>query len=164
MKGSFDHDFDYEDSQNKWEDNQNKWEALDKGSMHPCEPNRGDDDINNAEQIAEIDQSSNELIVIRDSCDIKVVTTDTQVAVSLQAALQVAIAIVVNITIADSNRAEIVTQELLEKAQIRQSNRQKLIIVNSRSVEVTTTDTDVAISLQLLLQILVALVAQLDIL
>ena len=118
----------------------------------------------NAEQIAEIDQSSNELIVIRDSCDIKVVTTDTQVAVSLQAALQVAIAIVVNITIADSNRAEIVTQELLEKAQIRQSNRQKLIIVNSRSVEVTTTDTDVAISLQLLLQILVALVAQLDIL
>ena len=145
---------------------ENEWDALDRGSEHPCEPcRRDDDDINNeAEQIADIDQSSHELIVIRDSCDVTVETTDTQVAVSLQAALQVAIAIVVNITIADSSRAEKVTQELLEKAQIRQSNRQKLIIINSRSVDVTTTDTDVAISLQLLLQILVALVAQLDIL
>lgn len=145
----------------------NHWDALDRGSEHPCEPCKRDDDDdikNEADQIAEIDQSSHELIVIRDSCDVTVETTDTQVAVSLQAALQVAIAIVVNITIADSSRAEKVTQELLEKAQIRQSNRQKLIIINSRSVDVKTIDTDVAISLQLLLQILVALVAQLDIL
>ncbi|WP_252504220.1 spore coat protein [Sporosarcina sp. Marseille-Q4943] len=112
----------------------------------------------------DIEQISNELIVIRDSCDVTVSTTDTQVAVSLQAALQVAIAIVVNISIADGTRAERVTAELLERAQIRQANRQRLIIVNSRDIEVTTEDTDVAISLQLLLQILLALIVQLDIL
>src|SRR5699024_4683396 len=80
-------------------------------------------------------------------------TTDTKVAASLQGALQVAIAVVVNITIADSSRAEKVTQELLEMSQFRQTNRQRLEIINSRTVDVTTTDTDVAISLQVMLQI-----------
>ena len=75
-----------------------------------------------------------------------------------------AIAVVVNISIDDATRAERVTIELLEKTQIQQTNRQKLIIVNSRDVEVTTEDTDVAISLQLLLQVLVAVIVQLDIL
>ncbi|GKV63995.1 MULTISPECIES: spore coat protein [Sporosarcina] len=144
-----------------------QWSALDSSAQHPCNPCSGDNDNNtgaDAEVSSEIDQLSNELIVIRDSCNIRVSTTDTQVAVSLQAALQVAIAIVVNISIADSSRAERVTAELLERSQIRQTNRQRLIIVNSRDIEVTTVDTDVAISLQLLLQVLVALVAQLDIL
>src|SRR5699024_11201738 len=123
-----------------------------------------DDDLNEADQISEIEQASNEVIIIRDSLDINVDTTDTKVAVSLQAALQVAISVVINITIADSARAEKVTQELLEMSQIRQTNRQRLVIVNSREVDVTTTDTDIAISLQVMLQILVALFAQLGIL
>ncbi|WP_251637855.1 spore coat protein [Sporosarcina sp. NCCP-2716] len=144
-----------------------EWCALDPSANHPCNPCGSSDNgdiTNTANVLSDIDQSSHELIVIRDSCDVTVSTSDTQIAVSLQAALQVAIAVVVNITIADSARAEKVTQELLERAQIRQANYQRLIIVNSRGVDVTTTDTDVAISLQLLLQILVALVAQLDIL
>lgn len=145
----------------------NRWVALDENSEHPrgvCKDDSNDDAMNEADQIADIDQDSHEVIIIRDSCDINVDTTDTKIAVSLQAALQVAIAVVVNITIADDQRAEKVTQELLEMAQIRQSNRQKLVIVNSRDIEVSTTDTDVAISLQVMLQILVALFAQLDIL
>ncbi len=144
----------------------NDWHALDKDAKHPVEPcgNSNNDDLNQADQIAEIDQASHEIIIIRDSCDITVETTDTQIAASLQGALQVAIAVVVNITIADSSRAEKVTQELLEMSQIRQRNRQRLEIINSRTVDVTTTDTDVAISLQVMLQILVALFAQLDIL
>lgn len=145
----------------------NSWVALDEHSSHPlssCNISRRDGDIfNEADLVSDIDQSSNEVIIIRDSCDIDVETTDTKVAVSLQAALQVAIAVVINITIADSDRAEKVTQELLEFSQIRQTNRQKLVIVNSRSVDVKTTDTDVAVSLQLMLQILVALLVQLDI-
>src|SRR5699024_7033926 len=116
------------------------------------------------DQVSDIDQSSHEVIIIRDSCDISVETTDTKVAASLQGALQVAIAVVINITIADSSRAEKVTQELLQMSQIRQANRQKLVIENSRDIDVTTTDTDVAISLQLMLQILIALFVQLGIL
>ena len=142
------------------------WSALNCESEHPVASTRN---VNShtgadAELNSDIDQSSNELIVIRDSCNISVSTTDTQIAVSLQAALQVAIAIVIHISIADASKAERVTAELMERAQIRQTNRQKLIIVNSRDVEVTTVDTDVAVSLQLLLQILLALIVQLEIL
>ncbi|MBY0223449.1 MULTISPECIES: spore coat protein [Sporosarcina] len=149
-----------------YEHEEERWSALDTSSKHPCAPCSNDSNNTGADAdvISDIDQFSNEVIVIRDSCDVMVSTTDTQVAVSLQAALQVAIAFVVNISIADGTRAEKVTAELLERAQIRQTNRQKLIIENSRNIEVTTVDTDVAISLQLLLQILLALIVQLDIL
>lgn len=150
----------------EYNENKKNWDALKPESSHPVEPcgKSGNDDINDADQTTEIDQMSHEIIIIRDSCDITVETTDTQVAASLQGALQVAISVVVNITIADSDRAEKVTQELLEMSQIRQTNRQRLEIINSRTVDVTTTDTDVAISLQVMLQILVALFAQLGIL
>lgn len=120
--------------------------------------------LQNADQINKTVQESFEKIHIKDSYDIQVNTTDTQVALSLQAAIQVAIALVINITIADSNRANQVTQELIQKSQIKQSNSQKLVIENSRNVKVTTTDTDVAVSLQVLLQILLALVVQIDVL
>src|SRR5699024_9774419 len=124
----------------------NDWVALDTDTRHPmssCSSSADGDIVNEADLLSDIEQASDEVIIIRDSCEIDVVTTDTKVAVSLQAALQVAIAVVINITIADSARAEKVTQELLEFSQIRQTNRQKLVIVNSRSVDVTTTDTDV---------------------
>ncbi|RCW77304.1 spore coat protein [Saliterribacillus persicus] len=114
-------------------------------------------------QDADIFQGSFELIEVRDSCGVDITTTDTQVAVSIQAALKVAIALVVNITITDSNRAELVTQELLQRAEIDQVNRQRILIEGSENVTVTTTDTDVAISLQVLVQILLALLVQLDI-
>ncbi|MCD7034998.1 spore coat protein [Metabacillus sp. GX 13764] len=150
------------------------WVALDKGSCHPTESaensgNKWCSDFNRgveqeADQVVESSQSSNEVIIIRDSCDIEVSTTETQVAASLQAALQVGIALVINLTIADSQRAETVTQELLQRASFRQAQNQKLIIENSRNVDVSTTDTEVALSLQALLQILIALVVSIGIL
>jgi len=152
-----------------------KWVALDEQSCHPTEDIGGvgghhgrffDPDATvaqAAEQVSETEQISSETIIIKDSCDVDVTSTDTQVAVSLQVALQVAIALVINITIADSARAEQVTQQLLQQADIKQLNKQKLVIENSRQVNVKTTDTDVAISLQVLLQILIALVVNIDI-
>ncbi|MDQ0230641.1 spore coat protein [Metabacillus malikii] len=158
-----------------------KWVALDEQSCHPSECNEGagvggnhnhnhnffDTDATvsqHADQESDTEQISSETIVIKDSCEVDVTSTDTQVAVSLQVALQVAIALVINITIADSNRAEQVTQQLIQQADIKQVNKQKTIIENSRQVKVTTTDTDVAITLQVLLQILIALVVSIDIL
>ncbi|XQY93822.1 spore coat protein [Metabacillus sp. HB246100] len=41
---------------------------------------------------------SSEAIIIRDSCEIEVSSTDTQVAVSLQVAIQAAIVLVINLT------------------------------------------------------------------
>lgn len=125
-----------------------------------------DDTVVEQEADQDIDnlQVSEEAIIIRNSADVEVHTTDTQAAVNLQAALQVAIALVLSITIADSDRAEAVTQDLLQKIETKQINRQKTLILNSQCVRVTTTDTDIAVNIQALLQVLVALVAKIDVL
>jgi len=138
-----------------------KWRALDH-----CENKRfsGADVLQEAEQIAAAEQKSFEKIIVKDSQDVKVHTTDTQVAVTIQVALQIAIAVVVRITIGDTDEGESIVQELKQFAVIKQKNAQKTIIENSTNVKVTTTDTDVAVNLQVLLQVLVAILVTLDIL
>jgi HSP20 family protein len=95
---------------------------------------------------------------------VEVTTTDTKIAVSLQAAIQAAIALVISVSIADSNKAEQVIQELLQSSKSVQVNHQQTYIQNSRKVRVTTTDTDLVLNIQLLLQLLIALVVSVDIL
>ncbi|MEO2228368.1 spore coat protein [Priestia megaterium] len=138
-----------------------KWRALDH-----CENKRfsGADVLQEAEQIAAAEQKSFEKIIVKDSQDVKVHTTDTQVAVTIQVALQIAIAVVVRITIGDTDEGESIVQELKQFAVIKQKNAQKTIIENSTNVKVTTTDTDIAVNLQVLLQVLVAILVTLDIL
>ncbi|MFV8828916.1 spore coat protein [Alkalihalobacterium sp. APHAB7] len=109
-------------------------------------------------------QSSEELIHILNSCDVTVNTTDTKAAISLQASLQAVIALIVNIAIADSTTADTITQELLQTSKIKQQTVQKIVIDGSQNVDVTTTDTQIAANIQVLLQVLVALLAELDIL
>ncbi|PEV40263.1 spore coat protein [Bacillus thuringiensis] len=120
--------------------------------------------LEEAIQTDEINQISEEYIEIVDSADVQVTTTDTKAALSIQAALQAAIAVVVSISIADSEKADKITQELFQKSAIKQINRQKTFIKNSRNVTVTTTDTDIAVNIQILLQILLALLVKLNIL
>lgn len=142
-----------------------RWSALDSNSRHPlfC----GDDD-NVVEQEAvqtnsEV-QISEELIYIKDSCNVNVTSTDVKAALSLQAALQAAIAVIVSISIADGDNANRVTQELLQSSRIKQVTRQKTIVENSRDIDITTTDAQIALNIQLLLQLLLALIVELDIL
>lgn len=111
-----------------------------------------------------MEQESAELIWIRESCNITVNSTDTQIGLSLQAALQLAIAIVVNITIADSNRSEAVSADLMQYFGTEQTNKQKIYIYNTKDANVTTTDTDLAVNLQVLLQVLIAILIMVDIL
>ncbi|MFZ3587683.1 spore coat protein [Bacillus sp. DJP31] len=135
-----------------------KWRALD----HHCKSEATVEQA--AEQVNISKQKSRELIVIRDSEDVEVQTTDTQAAVSLQLALQAALVAVISITIGDTDRSRAVVQELDQLVKTKQSNFQKTIVENSRCVRVTTTDTDVAVNVQALLQILVAVVVKLDVL
>ncbi len=135
-----------------------------------CEPlnsysfSKNSNFLEEAIQTDEIDQVSEEYIEIVDSADVQVTTTDTKAALSIQAALQAAIVVVVSISIADSEKADKITQELFQKSSIKQINRQKTLIKNSRNVTVTTTDTDIAVNIQILLQILLALLVKLNIL
>ncbi|WP_088338709.1 spore coat protein [Bacillus cereus] len=120
--------------------------------------------LEEAIQTDEIDQISEEYIEIVDSADVQVTTTDTKAALSIQAALQAAIVVIISISIADSEKADRVAQELFQKSSIKQINKQETVIRNSRNVTVTTTDTDIAVNVQILLQILLALLVKLNIL
>jgi spore coat protein X len=140
---------------------ENNWKALDH-----CDEQGNDDAMVNQEanQVVSSKQQSFEWIIVKDSEGVCVQTTDTQVAVSLQAALQVAIAVVISITIGDSEKGKEVVQDLKQFIKTKQRNTQKTIIHGSKNVEVKTTDTQVAVNIQALLQILVAIVAKLDVL
>ncbi|MEK3990639.1 MULTISPECIES: spore coat protein [Robertmurraya] len=140
-----------------------KFNALDPNCAHPWDFCSGDE-TQEADQTTKSVQASYESIVIKDSCDVEVITTDTQAAINLQVALQAAIQLVISISIASSEQAEVLTQELTQKLINKQVNRQQTYIENSRGVKVTTTDTDLAVNVQVLLQVLLALVARLDIL
>ncbi|WP_080875389.1 spore coat protein [Oceanobacillus timonensis] len=138
-----------------------EWRALDY-----CDDNQNNQaDVDEAaKQQSLTKQSSEEWIIIKDSEGVTVTTTDTQAAINLQVGIEVAIAVVLSITLADSDKAKAVFQDLDQVMKTKQSNRQKTIVEKSKDVNITTTDIDVAINVQLLIQLLVAIVVSLDIL
>lgn len=104
---------------------------------------------------------SDETIIIKDSCDIRVSTEDTQVVTSVLTAIQTAIVTVVLAIIDDFELAELVSQDLLQVTANKQTNRQKLVIDNSRDVTVSTEDTDVATLVSTAVQTLTVIIATL---
>lgn len=139
-----------------------KWNALDPTHHHPQTPDATVVQEENTTLGSE--QKSIESIIIKDSCDVEVSTTETQAAVNVQVTLQLAIALVISVSIADSSQADAVTQDLFAELKSSQMNRQRVYIENSRGVNVTTTDTDIVVNVQVLLQVLIALLARLDVL
>jgi spore coat protein X len=139
-----------------------KWRALD----HHCDGKDGNgaDADQEGTQTVKTEQKSYEWIIIKDSEGVDVHTTDTQAAVSLQLGIQAAIAAVISITIGDSDQGKAVAQDIKQFIKTKQSNKQKTIIEHSKHVKVVTTDTDLAVNIQALLQILVAIVVKLDVL
>jgi len=116
------------------------------------------------DQIFVMEQDSDEVIWIKDSCNVNVSTTDTQGAVSLQVGLQLAIALVISISLGDSEQGRAVAQEIFQKFDDEQSNKQKIYVENSKDVDIHTTDTDLSVNIQALLDVLLALVVRIDIL
>jgi spore coat protein X len=119
--------------------------------------------VQDADQHSNIDQESDEFIFIKNSYNCCVESTDTQAAVSLQIGLQLAIALVLRITILSSDEGGAVSEELFQTFTSQQSNKQKVLIENCKDVKVTTTDTDLSVNIQALLQVLLTLVATLDV-
>jgi spore coat protein X len=139
-----------------------KWRALDHCNINSKEES-SDVDENAKQKVANLQQSI-EWIIVKDSEMIDIQTTDTQAAVSLQLAVQAAIVAVISIAVGDTIQAEAITQELKQYIYTKQANKQKLVIHNSKNVQVTTTDTDIVVNIEALLQILVAILVKLDIL
>lgn len=139
-----------------------EWRALDH-----CDDTKSDSKAisdQDANQVDVTKQRSEEWIIIKDSEDINVTTTDTQAAASLQLGLEAALAIVLRLAIADDNQVEDILQDFNQVSQTRQNNRQKTIVEKSKNIDIVTLDTDIAINLQLLIQLLLAVIVTLDIL
>lgn len=115
------------------------------------------------QQISTTLQEESDYVVIRDSQNVTVTTTDTQASINLQAALQLAITLILSIAIGTSEQAESVSQDLLQRVQVTQETHLKMLISNSSDVTVDVTDTQAAANVQVLLQVLLALVAKLEI-
>ncbi|MDM5213721.1 spore coat protein [Peribacillus sp. NJ4] len=157
----------YRSNCNTHEDSERSWSALDSASRHPLSGFCNDDDTRidqDARQDNNQVQLSEELIYIKDSCNVNITSTDVKAALSLQAALQAAIAVIVSISIADADNADKITQQLIQSSNIKQITRQKTIVENSRDIDITTTDAQIALNIQLLLQLLLALIVEIDIL
>ncbi|MES1039465.1 MULTISPECIES: spore coat protein [Peribacillus] len=157
----------YRSNCNTHEDSERSWSALDSASRHPLSGFCNDDDTRISQEAIQENnqvQLSEELIYIKDSCNVNVTSTDVKAALSLQAALQAAIAVIVSISIADADNAEKITQELIQSSNVKQITRQKTIVENSRDIDITTTDAQIALNIQLLLQLLLALIVEIDIL
>ena len=139
----------------------NKWRALDHCNDHG--DNNEDVVEQDAVQSVSNKQQSYEWIIVRDSEDVEIETTDTQAALSLQLGIQAAIAAVISITIGDTDQGRAVAQDMKQFIKTKQRNVQKTIVEGSKNVTVTTTDVDLAVNIQAMLQILVSLVARLEI-
>lgn len=135
-----------------------EWRAVDQCNLE------GSSATQDGEQVSVSVQQSFEVIIVRNSEGVDVHTTDIQAAVSLQLGIQAAIAAVIIATIGDTDQGRAVVQEIKQFSRIRQRNIQRTIIEGSRNVSVTTTDTDLAVNIQALLQILLAIIVKLDIL
>src|SRR5699024_9860723 len=99
-----------------------EWREIDH-----CDDNNSNDAIveQPANQTDLTKQHSEEWIIIKDSEDINVTTTDIQAAASLQIGIEAALALVLRLSIADSSQAEDVLQDFTQVTRMRQSNRQK---------------------------------------
>ena len=139
-----------------------EWRALDHCDDVRNKSNATEEQDANQTNITK--QLSEEWIIIKDSEYVRVETTDTQAAASIQIGLEAALAIILRIAIADDGQVEDILQDFKQITKTRQSNRQKTIVEKSIDVNITTIDTDVAINLQLLIQLLLAVIVSLDIL
>lgn len=141
------------------------WVALDPDCDHPldekdkkeerkcncdicCNGNGfGDDNAFINQDLAQANlnkQVSDETIIIRDSCDINVTSTDVQAVTSVVTAINAAVVTATLTSIADGVIAELVAQDLLQLTANKQVNRQKLLIECSRGVNVSTVDVHIA--------------------
>ncbi|GLV14281.1 hypothetical protein Heshes_19650 [Alicyclobacillus hesperidum] len=115
--------------------------------------------------ILEIDDNESSIldIIVKDSANVEINSHDLQAALSLQAALELALAIVLSVSVADGNAASQVTEDLLARICTAQRIRRVIRVDNAYAVRVQVVATELAVQLQLLLQVLAAIVAKLEV-
>lgn len=112
---------------------------------------------NEAVQFVRESQKIDETIIIEDSCDVEVLVKDKQFALSLQAALQALITAILYEYVGTYDKAREVSQELFQIATLRQTTKQRFVISHSKNVKIKSFDEQVEVNVQILVQLLGAL-------
>ena len=102
-------------------------------------------------------------IWIKNSHNIEVQLSGNQIANSLQLSLHLAITLILDMITDNTNNDGASIQEFIEQPSIK-TTEQIIIIDNSKDITIIVDDTDLTANLQILLQILLALLVQIDIL
>ncbi|NER44807.1 spore coat protein X [Bacillus megaterium NBRC 15308 = ATCC 14581] len=93
------------------------------------------------------DQVSDSIILVKNSCDVTITATDTQTAIFLQSFIQILTILLLSIGL-DANSIRLFLQEVSQTARSLQLNRQRVIVKNSKGVNVTTSNNDTAVFIQ----------------
>ena len=107
-------------------DENKKWSALDYSNPHPSFKNASVSEA--AAQESKTYQISEESITIVDSADVEVTTTDTKAALSIQAALQAAIVVIISISIADSEKLIVLHKNCFKNHLLNKLINKKLLL------------------------------------
>lgn len=102
------------------------------------------------------DQVSDSIILVKNSCDVTITATDTQTTIFLQSFIQILTIFLLSIGL-DANSIRLFLQEVSQTARSLQLNRQRVIVKNSKGVNVTTSNNDTAVFIQNFLQALTLL-------
>ncbi|RSL34882.1 spore coat protein [Salibacterium salarium] len=159
-----DRDRNRSNNRNRNRNKNRRWNALDPSSDMSCGGNNNNS-TQNADQTNKTVQISEDYIEIIDCCDVSISNTDIKGALSVQAGIQAAILILITVSIGgDSDSAERFTQDLMQSAKIKQHTHQRTYLENSRGVTIDINDTQLALNIQILLQLLLAVAVVIDIL
>lgn len=133
---------------------------LDK---EPYCPSEGDQIVESVLQTEYSEQGTYVTVIVRDSAQVEILNSDFQAALSLQVTLQLALAIILSVAIADDAAYTRILNEIVDRIHEVQLTRRVIEIENSYNVQVQVVATELAFNLQLLLQLMLAIVAKLEV-
>ncbi|KKI93664.1 hypothetical protein WQ54_03395 [Bacillus sp. SA1-12] len=105
-------------------------------------------------------QASGDLIHIKNSRNVRIITYDAEQISTLNTSIQAVITLFLQTILLDSETAELITQEMKNKFSIKQANKKEIFIENSAEVVIDLRNHEVAYSLQFFMQVLIALISE----
>ncbi|MED4533606.1 spore coat protein [Metabacillus fastidiosus] len=106
-------------------------------------------------------QTSGDIIHIKNSRNIKIITFNTEQAASLHASLQAMIKLFLGMIIVDCKQAEMLTEEIVNKFTVKQTDKKEIFVENCYRVTINLRNNEMAHTLQFLIEVLFALISEL---
>ncbi|MGG3888352.1 spore coat protein [Metabacillus fastidiosus] len=105
-------------------------------------------------------QTSGDIIHIKNSHDVKIITFDAQQAASLHTSLQAAITLFLSTILLNNEHTEIITKEIVKKFTVVQINQKEIFVENCHRVTIDLRDKEVLHTIQFLNGVLFALISE----